>query len=90
MDPLGRRPVALSGRELGTLRLPAQSASGLQDQAYDYDAHRYNENRLMPLGLSFRVNRHALFTTYYMLWSQRGSETWRHSHVLGTQLSLSF
>ena len=44
----------------------------------------------MPLGLSFRVNRHALFTTYYMLWSQRGSETWRHSHVLGTQLSLSF
>ncbi len=57
---------------------------------YDFDDHLYNQNRLVPLGLNLRLNSHAVFTTCYMLLSTRGGDEWRHSHVLGTQLSLSF
>ena len=57
---------------------------------YDYVAHRYSENRLVPLGLSFHVSEHVGFSTYYMLQSVRANGDWNNSHVLGTQLSVAF
>jgi len=69
---------------------PLESLNFNNEIFYDYDAHRYNQNRFIPLGLNFRVNPHAVFSTYYMLWSVRGSREWLHSHVLGTQLSMTF
>ena len=69
---------------------PLESVFINNELFYDYDAHRYNENRLVPLGLNFRVNSRTVLSTYYMLWSVRGSGDWSNSHVLGTQISLNF
>jgi len=57
---------------------------------YDFDTNQYKQNRLVPLGLNFRLNSNTVFSTYYMWWSVRGGDDWKRSHVLGTQLSLSF
>lgn len=57
---------------------------------YDFDAGRYNENRFIPLGLNFRLHRHAGFSLYYMLRSVRPGGAWLHTHVLGTQVSVDF
>lgn len=81
-------------RPQATFRLkglgPLESVFINNEFFYDYDAHRYNENRLVPLGLNFRVSDHVGFSTYYMLWSVRGGGQWNNAHILGTQLSLSF
>ncbi|MBL9190097.1 MAG: DUF2490 domain-containing protein [Opitutaceae bacterium] len=56
---------------------------------WDHDADRYTSNRLVPLGLNFRVNPQTVAGVYYMLWSVRsGTGGWSHSHVLGTRLAL--
>jgi hypothetical protein len=67
---------------------PLESVFANNEFFYDYRAHRYTENRLVPVGLNFRVNPRAGFRAYYMVRSVRGPARWSHTHVLGTQLSL--
>jgi nucleoside-specific outer membrane channel protein Tsx len=60
---------------------------------YDLDDHDYNQNRLIPLGLSFKLHEKVGFNLYYMIQSVKsGANTsdWDHLHVLGTHMSLSF
>jgi len=52
----------------------------------DLDRHQYNQNRLTPLGLSFRLNEHTQMRIFYMLQSTRIRADWDHAHALGTHL----
>jgi hypothetical protein len=52
----------------------------------DLDSHQYNQNRLTPLGLSFKLNDLAQFRIYYLLQSTRTHAEWEQGHTLGTQL----
>lgn len=52
----------------------------------DLDHHQFNQNRLTPLGLSFRLNEHAQLRLFYLLQSTRTRADWNHAHALGTHL----
>jgi len=69
---------------------PLESLSINNEFFYDYDIGEYNENRLIPLGLNFRLHPEVNFSLYYMLVSVRPDADWFHTHTLGTQLSLHF
>ncbi|MDP3071600.1 MAG: DUF2490 domain-containing protein [Opitutaceae bacterium] len=69
---------------------PLESVFMDNEVFHDYDAHRITENRLVPLGLNFRANPQTAFAVNYLLRSVRSGGDWTHSHILGTQLALSF
>jgi hypothetical protein len=52
----------------------------------DLDHKQLNQNRLTPLGLSFKLNDYAQLRLYYLVQSIRTHAEWDHAHVLGTQL----
>ncbi len=56
---------------------------------YDYSRHRNSENRLIPLGLTFRFSEHVYMKTYYMLQAVHVSHDWPISNVLYTQWYIS-
>ena len=48
------------------------------------------ENRLVPLGLSFKAGRHADLDLFYMIVSTKTRTEWQHESVLGTCLRVRF
>lgn len=56
------------------------------------DLHRSqrSENRLIPLGLTFKAGSHADLDVFYMILSSRVNALWQHESVIGTYLRLSF
>jgi len=55
---------------------------------YDWERSAYSENRLTPLGLTFRVRRRIGVDLYYMVQSLERAGRWRHTHLLGTHVTL--
>lgn len=56
------------------------------------DLHRsqWTENRLVPLGLTFKLSNNADLDFFYMVDSTRSHAAWKHESVLGTYLRLRF
>ncbi|MBL9131619.1 MAG: DUF2490 domain-containing protein [Verrucomicrobiaceae bacterium] len=56
------------------------------------DLHRrqWTENRLVPLGLTFKLTNHSDLDLFYMLLSQHGKNGWEGESVLGTYLRIRF
>lgn len=56
------------------------------------DLHRsqWNENRLIPLGVTFKLGPRADLDAFYMIFSSRVNAAWQHESVLGTYLRLRF
>lgn len=56
------------------------------------DLHRgqCNENRLVPLGLTFKTGPNADLDVFYMIFSSRANATWQHESVIGTYLRVRF
>jgi len=57
---------------------------------YDWDESKYNENRLTPVGLTFRLYGEVGVDLYYMVQSLETSGRWTHTHLLGTHLTLAW
>ena len=76
---------------------PANWFPGLEEIAvgneffYDFDADKYNQNRLYPLRAKFRLTPKLGLTLYYMVLSERDSQSngWQHTHVIGTDFNLN-
>ncbi len=51
---------------------------------------QWTENRVVPLGLTFKAGRSAELDVFYMIVSTLPEETWRHESVIGTYLRLRF
>jgi len=47
------------------------------------------ENRVVPLGLRFALHETVVLRVFYLLRSVRGTDSWRHAHVLGTALGVA-
>ncbi len=70
---------------------------GLQEIAvgneffYDFEKKLYNQNRLYPLRAKFKLTPKLGLTLYYMVLSERDSQSngWRHTHVIGTDFKLN-
>jgi len=56
----------------------------------DLQRSQWNENRLIPLGLSFKIGPRADLDAFYMIFSSRVNAAWQHESVLGTYLRLRF
>ncbi len=57
---------------------------------YDFDQNRFSENRLTPLGATFRPSREVELRIFY-LWRRTASGTrWFTYHALGVQSAISF
>lgn len=57
----------------------------------DYRQGKYNENRLVPAGIGFRLHEHASVDLFYMLQSVRKPVGgWDMNHILGTHLRVRF
>lgn len=56
----------------------------------DLHRHQWAENRLVPLGLTFRLSSHTDLDLFYMVTSSRIKADWRHESVLGTYLRVRF
>ncbi|MEQ1748939.1 MAG: DUF2490 domain-containing protein [Prosthecobacter sp.] len=56
------------------------------------DLHRrqLTENRVVPLGLSFKTGKHTDLDLFYMIVSSKTPLEWRHESVLGTYLRVRF
>jgi hypothetical protein len=54
---------------------------------HSFDRSEVFENRVVPLGLRFRLHEKADWRVFYMIRSVRGGDEWRHDHILGTGLS---
>jgi hypothetical protein len=56
------------------------------------DLHRsqWTENRLVPLGITFKLSNTADLDCFYMIDSLRSATMWKHESVLGTYLRLRF
>lgn len=56
------------------------------------DLHRedWAENRLVPLGLTLRLSKHADLDLFYMIDSNLLKTGWKHESVLGTYLRVRF
>lgn len=59
---------------------------------YRYDLDQYNENRAVPIGLGFKLNKHLGLNLFYMIQSVQVGKTdeWNHNHILGTHLKIKF
>jgi hypothetical protein len=66
---------------------PVRSVYISNEIFHNYDRGRISENRLVPLGLRFRLHEKANLRVFYMIRSVRGADEWRHVHVLGTGLA---
>lgn len=56
----------------------------------DLQRGQNNENRLIPIGLTFKLAPHADLDAFYMIFSSRVNAAWQHESVLGTYLRLRF
>ncbi|WP_395746759.1 DUF2490 domain-containing protein [Prosthecobacter sp.] len=56
----------------------------------DLHLRRQTENRLIPLGLTFKVTDSMDIDLFYMIDSKRTKTTWTHESVLGTYLRVRF
>jgi hypothetical protein len=56
------------------------------------DLHRLQqtENRLVPLGLTFKLGSQTDLDIFYMIDSNRAKAAWTHESVLGTYLRVRF
>ncbi len=57
---------------------------------YNYAEHTYDENRTVPIGLSFKLNDKTSLDTFYMIQFKKGSTDWKSNEILGTMLKLKF
>ena len=57
---------------------------------YDWDAGEFNENRAIPLGVSFHLCDWANLDVFHMIRSRDGKDGWRHEFILGTHLQIRF
>lgn len=57
-----------------------------------FDLHRgeWTENRLVPLGLTFKTSAHTDLDLFYMIDSTLVADSWHHESVLGTYLRVRF
>lgn len=56
---------------------------------HSFDQEVIYENRVVPLGLRFPLHEKAVLRVFYLLRSVRGTDAWRHAHVLGTALRVA-
>lgn len=56
----------------------------------DLHGHGWNENRLVPAGLTFRLSPQADLDVFYLLQSTRPRDNWRMESVIGTHLRCRF
>lgn len=54
------------------------------------DRGQWTENRVVPLGLTFKTGARSELDLFYMIVSTQPEETWRHESVLGTYLRVKF
>lgn len=60
---------------------------------YDYHDWQLNQNRIIPAGFRFHLLKGADLDLYYMIFQAKSGATtsdWNNTHLIGTQLSLSF
>jgi len=56
----------------------------------DLHRHQWRENRLVPLGATFKISARADLDLFYMLLSSRSGDGWHGESVLGTYLRMHF
>lgn len=72
-------------RDTGLLR----SVFARDEVILNLDLADVTQNRLVPLGIGFRLGEKVGFNLYYMLQSFQRPDGWSHAHIIGTHLSLS-
>lgn len=56
----------------------------------DLQRHKLGENRLIPLGVTFKLSKNSDLDLSYMIFSQSGATLWRHESVILTYLRVRF
>jgi hypothetical protein len=56
----------------------------------DLNRHQGTENRVVPLGLSFKTSAHTDLDLFYMLVSTKPKESWQNESIIGTYLRVKF
>ena len=57
---------------------------------YDFNRGMFRENRWIPAGVRLGLTRRLGLKLYYMVQSYRTVDVWRHNHVFGTHVLMSF
>lgn len=57
---------------------------------FDLSVGRFSENRLVPLGIGFKLTENTTLNLFYMRQSIQGRNDWRHANVAGTFLQVEF
>lgn len=96
-DGRGRRRPRLRNRLQIMFNLDHGENPGLFTHLYannefffDLSSGEYVENRLIPLGIGFRLSRSATLNLFVMMQSLNGPGGWTHDPVAGTFLQVAF
>lgn len=71
-------------------QLPLKSIYASSEFFYDFAKNEYNENRSIPIGLNFKINKKLGGSLYYMVQSRKGTNDWSSNQILGTLISIDF
>ncbi len=82
-------------RQLWELDIPIKKFEWLKsiflnnEYFIDFSRQTINENRVIPIGLNFKLPGGVSLQTFYMIQSQKGKD-WRSNQIVGTKWSFSF
>lgn len=57
---------------------------------YNWSDHRYDENRSVPMGLSFNLSKKVKLNLFYMIQARKSSTSWSSNQILGTLAIFKF
>lgn len=57
---------------------------------YDWDDGTFNENRAIPIGVSFKITDTVNLDVFHMIRSRETRDAWFHEFILGTHLQIRF
>lgn len=72
---------------------PLTAVYSNDEAIYDYHDWQLNQNRIVPAGFRFHLHKGADLDLYYMIFQAKSGATtsdWNNTHLIDTQLSLSF
>ena len=83
-------------RHMWNFEIPMKGSTSLQslyfnnEFFYDFEKNSYNENRMVPLGLKWRLQENILMQIFWLIQTRKDTSDWSSNQILGTQLAITF
>lgn len=71
-------------------RIPAVKSVYINNEYFvAFNRQELNQNRVIPIGINFKIFSKAILSVFYMIQSKKGANDWSSNQIVGTHLFLS-